>query len=70
MREPYRARIQRLGEACNVLHVRCLFLAQPSMWRQDLSAQEEALLRFGWLGRKDHPDAYVPVSDLAKAMAF
>lgn len=64
----YRGRIHRLGEACKNLQVGCLFLTQPNMWRGDLSMQEKELLLFGWLGRKDQPDAYVAVSDLATAI--
>jgi len=65
----YQARIRRLGQACADLRVRCLLMTQPSMYRDGLSAQEQGLFLFGWLGSKGHPDAYVTVSDLDAAMA-
>ena len=51
----YRARVLSLASQCQYLEVRCLFLAQPTMWRDDLSPREQSLLWAGDVGRQESP---------------
>ena len=46
----------------------CLFLTQPSIYRDDLTNRERALLWFGWVGRNYNPIGYVTVEELARAL--
>jgi lysophospholipase L1-like esterase len=67
----YRTRILSLARQCQNLELRCLFLTQPYMWRNDLSPDEERLL---WMGRtgshglRGDPKGYLSVRDMALAM--
>ncbi len=64
----YRQRLLLLAGECRSRQLRCLFVTQPSMWRDDLPAYERSLLSFGWVRGVDKPIGYVSVSDLAIAM--
>jgi hypothetical protein len=66
----YRLRIGRLASECGELHVRCIFVTQPTLWSANLSVQYQALL---WGGRLDDWQSagsapYASIGDLAKAM--
>lgn len=64
----YRNRIARLASQCRNLDLRCLFLTQPSMWRDDLRADEQRLLWSGYAGPWEKPTGYFSAGDMAKAM--
>jgi lysophospholipase L1-like esterase len=64
----YAARIHGLAQECNAHHWRCLFLTQPSMWREGLTPEEQKLLWFGWVGPQHSPKGFVSIADAAKAM--
>jgi lysophospholipase L1-like esterase len=64
----YRKRLERIFAACRNQNHRCLFLTQPTMWRGDLTAEEQRLQWFGWIGFGEKPDGYVSPSDLTRAM--
>ena len=65
----YRGRVLALAEQCRVLAVRCLFLTQPSIWRRDLSSQEQALVWGGPVGRWGNHKGYASIEDLASALS-
>jgi lysophospholipase L1-like esterase len=64
----YRSRIVALGNRCRSLGLRCLFLTQPYLYRADLSASDQRLLWFGWVGFWEHPKGFVSAADMARAM--
>jgi hypothetical protein len=64
----YRSRIVSLEDRCKDLKLRCLFLTQPYMWRDNLSARENHLLWQGYLGRFEHPKGYISAGNMAQAM--
>ncbi len=64
----YGERLQRLGQQCKQLNIRCVFLTQPALWRLDLPANEQGLLMFGWVGPKGKPRGYGSPGDLMRAM--
>ena len=64
----YRSRIISLANRCRDLKQRCLFLTQPFLWRDNLSASDQRLLWFGWVGFWEHPKGYVPAADLARGL--
>ena len=64
----YRSRIFSIAARCEDLKVRCLFLTQPTMWRDNLTASEERLLWQGYIGRLEDPKGYVSAGELARAM--
>jgi len=64
----YRDRITRLASQCRNLELRCLFLTQPTMWRNDLRPDEERLLWRGYTGHWEKPKGYFSAGDMAKAM--
>ena len=64
----YRARIRAIASECRSRYARCVFVTQPSMWRSDLTPQEEALLWSGWVGGVSGSEGYLSVDDLARAM--
>jgi lysophospholipase L1-like esterase len=64
----YRGRILALANRCGDLHIRCLFLTQPTMWRDNLTTDEESLFWLGYLGPWLHPKGYISSADLARAM--
>jgi lysophospholipase L1-like esterase len=64
----YRSRIIDMANQCRGLQVRCLFLTQPTMWRGDLSPQEQSLLWLGYAGPFRTPRGYVAAGELEHAM--
>lgn len=64
----YRWRLTQLAERCRDLQKRCLFLTQPSLWRDNLTPAEERLLWSGYVGRWEKPKGYVSPGDMARAM--
>jgi hypothetical protein len=64
----YRKRLETLGNQCRDLRLRCLFLTQPTMWRNNLSADERRLLWGGYTGRWEKPKGYISVEGLASGM--
>ena len=64
----YADRILELANLCKATGQRCAFLTQPSIWRDGLSAQEEARLWLGWVGARENRIGYGRPADLAKAM--
>jgi hypothetical protein len=63
----YHNRIVDLGQECRALSIRCLFLTQPSLLRNDLSPAEQEMLWFGNIGRLEKPKGYVTPGDLGAA---
>jgi lysophospholipase L1-like esterase len=65
----YREHIQAIVDYCRSSGQRCLFLTQPTLWRDDLTESEQGLL---WFGRTapsgGHGRGYVAPAELAKAM--
>ncbi len=64
----FRDRILNISKECRNLGTRCLFLTQPTIYRGNLSPQEEALLWFGWIRREGKLQGYASAADLARAM--
>ena len=64
----YRHRIQAVAGECQTRGLRCLFVTQPTMWREDLPLEEMRLLWFGWIRGPSSPTGYLTVGDLAYAM--
>jgi hypothetical protein len=64
----YHQRILRLAAQCRTLGIRCLFMTQPTMWREGLSPAETDLLWFGWVGMQER-SRFASVSELEIAMA-
>jgi hypothetical protein len=57
----YESRIRMLEDDCRALHLRCIFMTQPSLWREDLDSKARALLCCSVLGHRASPtgwDAY------------
>jgi lysophospholipase L1-like esterase len=68
-REEYRTRVRELADQCRSMGKRCVFLTQPTMWRRDLTTEEERLLFYGWTGTVEEPTGFVRASDLAEGMS-
>lgn len=66
--EEYRGRIRAIAAECRLRGLRCLFLTQPTMWRENLNPEESSLLWFGWVRRESQKPGYLSVADLATAM--
>ena len=66
--QEYAQRLRSLERECRARRLRCVFVTQPSMWREDLPAEERRLLWFGKVGRRGHVLGYASVGDLARAM--
>jgi lysophospholipase L1-like esterase len=64
----YRARVLSLASQCQDTKLRCLFLTQPSLWRNDLRPDERRLLWTGYSGELHNPKAYYSAGALARAM--
>ena len=64
----YHSRILALASRCRDLQMRCLFLTQPSMWRDNLSPYEQTLPWEGYTGFWAHPKGYISAGDMARAM--
>jgi hypothetical protein len=57
-----------LAAFCNEHRKRCVFLTQPSIYRQDLTPAEDRLLWLGFLGPAEHIDGFIQPADLARAI--
>lgn len=66
--EEYSSRISLLAAECRTLGVRCFFMTQPSMYREEMTPTEEALLWAGWVQQEDGTLGYVPYSELSGAI--
>ena len=66
--DEYRGRIQAINAECRDRGLRCLYLTQPTMWRDDLSSHESDLLWFGWVRPEPQLTGYVSPAELAIAM--
>ncbi len=66
--QEYRGRLNRLAQECRQRGIRCIFLTQPSLWRQDLTSEERRLLLFGWVGSKSKPKGYLSVPDSMRSL--
>jgi hypothetical protein len=66
--EEYRKGVVALGAECRKQGLRCLFLTQPTMWRDGLNQTERELIWSGGVGPPDAPKGYVSINDLAQAM--
>jgi lysophospholipase L1-like esterase len=64
----YRGRIVAMANQCRGLAVRCLFLTQPTMWRADLSPDEQSLLWLGYLGPFRNRRGYISTGNLQLEM--
>jgi len=64
----YRARIRQIQSECIAQKKDCVFFTQPSLWRSDLTQEEERLLWMGVVGRKDAAKGFVPAAELARGM--
>jgi lysophospholipase L1-like esterase len=64
----YAHRIRTLASRCRDLHIRCLFMTQPTIWRDDLTDAEKHLLWIGWYGRFFDIKGYVSAPDMGRAM--
>ena len=64
----YRQRIAEMIRLCRASGKRCVFLTQPTMWRAGLTAEEERLLWFGWVGKSEAKKGYASAADLAAGM--
>jgi lysophospholipase L1-like esterase len=65
----YRSRLISLASRCREINQRCLFLTQPTIWRDDLGPAEQRLLWFGYVGHVAKPKGFASVGDLARAMS-
>jgi hypothetical protein len=64
----YRASVLGIDAECRKQGLRCLFLTQPTMWRDNLNEVERQLMWFGGVGSAEAPKGYVSIPDLAQAM--
>jgi hypothetical protein len=71
----YRSRLISLANRCRQINQRCLFLTQPTIWRDDLRPTEQRLLWYGYVGHIDESDyngagikGFVSAGNLARAM--
>jgi hypothetical protein len=67
--EQYRKGVLALSAECGKQGLRCLFLTQPTMWRDDLNQTERDLIWSGGVGLPGATKGYVSIDDLARAMA-
>lgn len=62
-------RVRTLEQLCRQYQRRCVFLAQPTMWRAGLSAAEQSLFYSGGVGSHGVPRGCVSAPELGRAMA-
>jgi len=67
--QEYKARVTRLHEFCEEVGVQCLFLTQPSLWRNDLTPEEERWLWLGWVGPIHTAEGYIATAELSAGMS-
>jgi lysophospholipase L1-like esterase len=66
--QEYQMRVRDLAEQCRLAGKRCAFLTQPTIWRSDLTPDEDRLLFYGWTGSMENPKGFVRPADLAQGM--
>jgi hypothetical protein len=66
--EEYSQRVRTIADECRKNRQRCVFLTQPTMWRDDLPEAQRRLLWLGWVGNRDNPWGYASVEDLTRSM--
>lgn len=67
----YKTSLNRFVDVAKQANVRVIFMTQPTMWRNDLSAEEEQLFWFGWGGMSQtNSKKYYSVDILEKVMAL
>ena len=54
----YRSRIRTLDDDCRAFHLRCIFMTQPSLWREDLDSEARTLLCCSVLGHRTSPSGW------------
>lgn len=64
----YAQRVRALERECGAHHLRCVYLTQPSIYRSDLSPQDERLLWMGRIGHAGNIIGYARPGDLQIAM--
>lgn len=64
----YAQRVRALEEQCRVRHLRCVCLTQPSIYRSDLSPEDEHLLWMGKIGHAGNIVGYASSGELRIAM--
>jgi len=64
----YAMRIHSLISACRERQLRCVFLTQPTVWRPDLSPDDDKRLWAGCVGPSGAIHGCVSAGDLARAM--
>lgn len=55
----YRSRVKALAAECHALRTRCIFLTQPSLWREDLGPAGVRLLCCSVVGHRATPSGWV-----------
>jgi len=65
----YRRRIAAIGEECRKRKSRCLFLTQPTIWRDDLPQELQRMVWFGGVGEGSGRKGFTTIADLERAMA-
>ena len=66
--EEYTPRVRNISNWCQGHGIRCLYLTQPTIWREDLESEAAKLMFTGNVGTRSDPDGYLYVGDLAKGM--
>jgi lysophospholipase L1-like esterase len=64
----YRVRLIRLANQCHNAQIRCLFLTEPALLRDDLSPEEQKLLWGGWIGKRESSRGFLSVPDMKRAV--
>lgn len=69
--EEYEHNLNQLIDIAEANSTRIVFMTQPSIWRDDLSDEEKAMLWYGWIGdRKKQPTRdFYSIDVLTRAMA-
>ena len=63
--ESYRKHLERIIDLCQAQGIRPVFVTQPTMWREDLSAEEADLM---WTGYIYNSTEFYSINALAEAM--
>jgi hypothetical protein len=66
--QEYRDHLLGIVRECQNRRLRCVFLTQPTMWRDNLTPAEQGLLWGAYVGRIKSPQGYLSVADAARAM--
>jgi lysophospholipase L1-like esterase len=55
----YQSRVEALAAQCRVLGIRCVFMTQPSLWREDLDSEARKLLCCSYVGHRIAPSGWI-----------